>query len=121
MRIFDLDVDGWSPEPAYNTVARRFFPWDGFEPGTWGGAWVAVRPGETSTPHSHSEHEVFFVVRGEGQLVHGDEVHPVRYGTSMKMEPGVHHSLSNTGDEDLVFISVWWEDPQPAANASPAS
>jgi len=109
MRIFHAENETWAPEPAYNTTARRVFPWDGFDAGVWGGAWVSVRPGETSTPHAHAEHEIFFVISGQGLLQHGDEEHPVRYGSSAKMEPGVTHSLTNTGEQDLVFISVWWD------------
>lgn len=112
MRIFSLENETWTPEPAYNTIARRIFPWEGFEPGVWGGAWVAVRPGETSTPHRHDEHEVFFVIRGEGELRHGEEVHAVGYGSSANVEPGIEHALTNTGSEDLVFISVWWDEPR---------
>lgn len=118
MRIFQLQDESWAPEPAYNTVARRFFPWDGLDAGVWGGAWVKVLPGQTSTPHSHDEHEVFFVISGQGVLRHGDEEHPVGHGASAKMEPGVLHALTNTGDEDLVFISVWWDEPQPSAPGS---
>jgi quercetin dioxygenase-like cupin family protein len=116
VRIFNPHDEVWTPEPAYNTVARRFFPWDGLVPPGWGGAWVAVLPGETSTAHAHDEHEIFFVVSGEGKLVHGTETHQARAGTSAHMEPGVEHSLVNTGTEDLVFLSVWW-DQVPDAEA----
>lgn len=109
MRIFHLNQDSFTPEPAYNTIARRFFPWEGLNPSEWGGGWVGVLPGETTSAHNHDEREVFFIVKGTGVLRHGDEVHRVGYGTSICIEPGVDHSLTNDGDEDLVFISVWWD------------
>lgn len=109
MKIFHLDESSWTPEPAYNTVAKRFFPWAGMEAAEWGGAWVKVLPGETSTAHSHEENETFFVVAGSGLLRHGAEEHRVGFGSSMYMQPGVEHSLTNDGDEDLIFVSVWWD------------
>ncbi|HTZ43396.1 MAG TPA: cupin domain-containing protein [Jatrophihabitans sp.] len=119
MRIYHLDESSWSAEPAYNAVAKRFFPWDGIASRSWGGAWVKVLPGELLTPHNHDENEVFFVVQGSGLLTHGDEQHRVAFGSSMYMEPDTTHSLLNDGEEDLVFVSVWW-DGEVALPSEPA-
>ena len=111
MRIYHLSEQHLTAEPDYNTVAKRFFPWDGMTADDWGGAWVQVLPGETSTPHHHEENEVFFVVRGSGVLRHGEEEHRVGFGSSMYMEPGTEHCLTNDGDEPLLFVSIWWDKP----------
>jgi len=111
VRIFHLHEQDWQAEPAYNTVARRFFPWDGIEAAEWGGAWVQVLPGETSTPHHHDENEVFFVVAGGGLVRHGAEQYRIGYGSSMYMEPGVDHCVVNDGPTPLVFVSMWWDGP----------
>ncbi len=111
MKIYHLDESSWTAEPDYNTVAKRFFPWDGIAAKDWGGAWVKVLPGETSIQHSHEENEVFFIVRGSGVLRHGGEEHRVSFGSSMYMQPGVEHSLTNDGAEDIVFLSMWWDGP----------
>jgi mannose-6-phosphate isomerase-like protein (cupin superfamily) len=111
VRIYHLSDSDWTPEPDYNTIAKRFFPWDGMEAEDWGGAWVQVLPGETSTPHHHEENEVFFIVRGTGLLQHGDEQHRLAFGSSMYMTPGVEHCVTNDGQEPLVFLSIWWDKP----------
>jgi mannose-6-phosphate isomerase-like protein (cupin superfamily) len=120
MRIYQLSDQDWTAEPAYNTVARRFFPWDGIEAAEWGGAWVKILPGETSTPHHHEENEVFFVVSGSGILRHGDETHRIGSGSSMYMEPDVEHSVTNDGTQDLVFVSVWWDGPVKTVEGGPS-
>lgn len=111
MRIYNVSNESWTFEPGYNTVAKRFFPWDGMAAHSWGGAWVKVLPGETSTAHSHSENEIFFVVEGVGALSHGDERHRIAWGTTAYMDPNTEHSITNDGDEGLVFLSVWWDGP----------
>ena len=121
MRSFEATPDSFTPEPAYNTVARRIFPLDGLEPSAWGGAWVALEPGQTSTPHDHAEQELFLVISGHGVLRHGAEERRVTAGSTLYMEPGTRHSLTNDGDERLVFVSIWWDDPtrQAAGTSTP--
>jgi mannose-6-phosphate isomerase-like protein (cupin superfamily) len=103
------------PEPAYNTTAVRIFPWDGVPEPVWGGAWVAVEPGETVTPHSHDEKEIFFIVRGSGVMRIGTDERQVGFGDTIYITPDVKHDLTNTGTEQLLFLSIWWDgsDPPP--------
>ncbi|WP_216897069.1 cupin domain-containing protein [Nocardia alni] len=112
MLTFDLDDEPWAEEPAFNTLSRRLFPWAGLREINWGGSWVKVRPGETTTPHSHDEKEMFFIIAGSGYLTHGSERVDVRSGTTAVMTPGVEHSLTNIGADDLLFLAVWWTDDQ---------
>lgn len=107
------------PEPAYNTTAVRFFPWDGVPEPAWGGAWVAVDPGQTVTPHLHDEKEIFFVVEGTGVMRIGDEKREVGFGDTIYITPDVEHDLTNTGDGRLLFISVWWDGSDAAAKPEP--
>ena len=64
--------------------------------------------------------EVFFIVRGSGVVRHGEEEHRVGFGTSMYMQPGVEHCLTNDGDEDIVFLSMWWDGPVDIPADSPS-
>lgn len=109
-----MHVKSWrpqdlKPEPAYNTSAVRFFPWEGVPTPAWGGAWVAVEPGQTVTTHSHDEKEVFFVVEGTGLMRVGAQEREVGFGDTIFITPCVHHDLTNTGAGRLLFISVWWD------------
>lgn len=99
-------------EEAYNTYAGRFFPFEGVEEPEWGGAWVAIDPGETSTKHSHQEKEMFFVIAGKGLLRLGDDEQPIEYGDTVYVTPGVDHDIVNTGEDRLVFLDVWWDTPE---------
>jgi mannose-6-phosphate isomerase-like protein (cupin superfamily) len=121
MLVFDLDKEPWAEEQSFNTLSRRLFPWDNLRENHWGGSWVKVRPGETTTPHAHDEKEMYFVVEGTGYFTHGAERVEARPGTTAIMTPGVHHSLTNTGTGELLFLAVWWTDEQQVHDpASPS-
>jgi mannose-6-phosphate isomerase-like protein (cupin superfamily) len=115
MHSFSWNHDDLVHEPAYNTHARRIFPWPGVPEPSWGGAWVAVDPGETVTPHSHDEKEAFFVVAGEGRWRMGEQERKVGFGDTLYMTPFVEHSLTSTGAERLVFLSIWWDGAEAVA------
>lgn len=109
-----MNIKSWGPadlrpEPDFNTTAVRIWPWDEVPEASWGGAWVAVDPGETVTPHAHDEKEMFFVVRGNGLMRLGDEQREVGFGDTIYITPGVEHDLTNTGTEPLLFLGVWWD------------
>ena len=55
--------------------------------------------------HEHSEH-VYYVLQGRGLMRLGDAQHVVEPHTVVFIPPGVVHSLTNTGLEDLIFIVV---------------
>jgi len=120
-----MNMLSWGPadltyEEAYNTYAKRLFPMDGVPEPAWGGAWVAVEPGETTTRHSHDEKEMFFVVSGEGILRLGDEERRIGFGDTIFMTPDVEHDLTNVGPDRLLFLSIWWDGsdapaPEPAS------
>jgi mannose-6-phosphate isomerase-like protein (cupin superfamily) len=121
-------VKSWGPpdlvaEPAYNTAAVRIFPWAGVPEPAWGGAWVAVDPGETVTPHAHDEKEMFFIVEGTGVMRIGAEQREVGFGDTIFITPDVQHDLTNTGDSRLLFLGIWWDGrgsaADPTQNASP--
>jgi quercetin dioxygenase-like cupin family protein len=113
------DLEELTYEAQYNAYAGRFFPMDGVEEPEWSGAWVAVAPGETSKRHSHPEKEMFFFVRGKGVLRLGDEEHDVAPGDTVYITPGIEHGMTNEGPDRLVFLDVWWDEPdEPEEKAS---
>lgn len=109
MHVFTAHEDDMVFEEAYNVSGRRIFPWpEAVEEPFWGGAWVDVAPGATSTAHDHDENEMFFIVEGSGIMRIGDETRRVRAGETVFITPFQDHDLTNDGDTRLRFVTIWW-------------
>jgi uncharacterized cupin superfamily protein len=70
-----------------------------------------VPPGKAAFPlhHHHANEEHFFVLSGQGMLRLGERAWPVRphdYIVSVAGGPEAAHQLVNTGQEDLVYLSI---------------
>ena len=66
-----------------------------------------VTPGVTTQLHSLSVHEFYVLQSGTGLMRLGDETpFAVGEGDTVSVPKGVAQSISNTGDEDLVFLCV---------------
>lgn len=95
---------------AYNVDLLPLYPWDGVVDPPFGAAWAVLAPGESTKPHAHQECETFFVARGRGVMAIGDERAEIDAGDVTFHPPFDNHVLTNTGDEDLLFLTVYWED-----------
>lgn len=72
---------------------------------------TVIPPGKAAFPkHSHRvNEEMFFILEGHGELLMGDEAHPVRPGDVIACAPGgagSAHQLRNTGAGELKFLAV---------------
>jgi len=66
----------------------------------------AVEPGGFTPHHSHPyEHEIY-VLRGEGEVLEGDQPHPLRAGDVVYVAPNDVHQFRNTGDAPLEFLCL---------------
>lgn len=67
---------------------------------------IRVAPGEKVTPaHSHPNgEEVIYIIAGSGRVLVGDDVRPVRAGTTVLFPQGVVHMLHNTGTEEMKVV-----------------
>ncbi|MEV8115948.1 class I tRNA ligase family protein [Streptomyces xiamenensis] len=81
-------------------------------------AWVSVEPGARSEAHQHDETETWVIVSGSGELTVDAERHPVRAATVVQFEPFETHSVTNTGDTELLLLSLYWRDAGRAAGAA---
>lgn len=79
-----------------------------------GAGWGRVVPGGSSDPHQHDETETFVIVRGIGDLIVDTRRHPVHPGVVAQFEPFETHVIENTGTEDLLFVTLYWRDPERA-------
>jgi len=111
MPVHSWETADLRPEPSYNVLAQRLPRLDGAQEPYEGGAWVVVAPGTTMTEHVNpaGESELFYVVEGSGLLrIDGEKDRTVKFGDTVFIPPHHGHSLVNTTDERLVFLSLWW-------------
>jgi len=96
---------------AYGVDLQVLYPWEGVVTPPFGAAWAILGPGRSTKSHKHQEGETFFIVRGHGEMSVGGETTPVGPGSVIFQQPFDEHTLTNTSaDEDLMFLTVWWED-----------
>jgi len=69
--------------------------------------WTVVSPRGQQRGHSHAGSEQAYVfIHGTGRMQVGDEKEFVGPGELVYVPPGLVHSVTNTGEENLVFITV---------------
>lgn len=128
-----VNVQHLDPEKflqAYGVDLQVLYPWEGVVEPPFGAAWAILAPGRSTKSHQHQEGETFFVARGEGEMEVDGETVPVGAGSVVFQDPFHEHTLTNTSEtEDLMFLTVWWEDralwakkeeKEEAAAAAPA-
>ncbi len=65
-----------------------------------------VAPGGYTPRHSHPyEHEVF-VLDGHGEVVEGDQPHPLKAGDVVFVTPNEIHQFRNTGPTAMKFLCM---------------
>jgi methionyl-tRNA synthetase len=95
---------------AYGIKCQGLYPWDGLARTPFGAAWAVVEPGRSTKRHMHNDGETFIIAQGSGVMAVGGERADVKAGDVIYLPPFEEHTLSNTSAEDLVFLTVWWED-----------
>lgn len=67
----------------------------------------AILPvGATSTPHSLTTSEVYYIISGVGEMSIDDEVRRIEPGDAVYIPPKAKQFLRNCGDEPIVFICI---------------
>jgi quercetin dioxygenase-like cupin family protein len=65
-----------------------------------------VAPGGFTPCHHHPyEHEVY-VLAGEGTIQQNDQIHPLKAGDVVLVEPDEVHQFRNTGSTPLTFLCL---------------
>ena len=66
---------------------------------------VTIRPGGGSVPHYHRQaEEVYYILRGQGQMMLDGETRAVQPGDTVIIPPLTKHLIRNTGAEELVMV-----------------
>ncbi|MBD0742684.1 cupin domain-containing protein [Streptomyces sp. CBMA152] len=69
--------------------------------------WAWLPPGGVSGEHRHSRtEELYFVLRGRGEITLDGRAHPVRPGTAVLTALGRRHALRNTGRRPLSWLVI---------------
>ncbi len=89
--------------------------------GVVAGSYGRVAPGRETAAHHHDETEAFVVLAGRGEVVSGAQPQAVGPGTVVVFEPFENHVLRNLGDQELLFVDLYWRDSERTAQAAKAS
>lgn len=63
-----------------------------------------------TTPHAHYEPEIFYIIQGQGLMSLNGEDRLVQTGELIRIPPFTPHFLTNIGESELQFLSVYSED-----------
>lgn len=69
-------------------------------------AHATVPAGQTSTPHSLSTSEVYYIISGTGEMHIEDEIQLVEAGDAVYIPPSSRQFIYNCGSTPLIFICI---------------
>ncbi len=69
-------------------------------------AHAIVEVGDTSTPHSLTTSEVYYILQGKGEMYIDEEKQLVEVGNAVYIPPNARQYIHNCGDEPLIFICI---------------
>src|SRR5262245_15431226 len=101
-------LDGSAMQQADGGVRdlKLIYPETGFDAMTLCLGVVEIDPGRHSPLHRHRCEEVYYVLRGSGELESGGRRHPISPGCAVLNRHGVLHRVFNTGTEVLQLVVV---------------
>lgn len=111
MLLFVIKRDKENFTNEYNVTLRRLFPSQTPEVDAnipFGSSWVIVEKGKATDPHKHELHEVFFITEGRGTMYIQGEEKIVEIGDVIYIPPNQEHTITNSNEEDLVFLTTYW-------------
>jgi quercetin dioxygenase-like cupin family protein len=106
MEVRSLDTEKLQAE--YGVLTQRLLPWPVLR-APFEGAWAVLEPGAVTTPHAHSEHELFIATVGTATISSNGTVRPFNAGDTAYLPPGETHQIVNVGDGEFRMYSVWWD------------
>lgn len=114
MLIRKFDRATLESEP-HNVLFKDLYPWDEIEETPFGSSLAVVEPGGQTQIHSHHPCETFVICQGRGTMTCDGKTSPVSSGDVIYLPPRSVHKIQNDSDTDpLMFLSVFWDEPEPA-------
>ncbi|MHC0429766.1 cupin domain-containing protein [Streptomyces sp. O3] len=100
--------DDAAVQQEYGCAFRRILPWRSSGPSDTGMGVCTIAPGTASTPHSHEDHEHFYVVRGSGSVEVDGVRTDIAAGDALVVGSWqTHHFENASASEELELLSVW--------------
>jgi mannose-6-phosphate isomerase-like protein (cupin superfamily) len=101
-------LDGSAMQQSGGAVRdlKLIYPETGFDARTLCLGVVEIEPGHHSPLHRHCCEEVYYVLRGTGELESDGVRHPLAPGCAALNRPNVVHRVFNTGTETLELVVV---------------
>ena len=65
---------------------------------------ASLKPGKAIEAHVDPMEEIYFVLRGSGEMQVDGETQPVKPGDAVWIPTGASHALLNTGEEDCIIL-----------------
>jgi mannose-6-phosphate isomerase-like protein (cupin superfamily) len=72
----------------------------------------ALKPGSGIGYHEQTEDEIYYVLSGRGMMTIDGRSFEVTPGTAVLTRPGSSHGLKQVGDEDLVIMINYEQQPK---------
>ena len=91
----------------YNVLSQDLFKKVNYE-APFDGILGILEKGKRSEPHAHHETEIFILINGTGRIGNKTKSEKMVKGNVYFSPPFENHWLENEGEEDMLFISMWW-------------
>ena len=72
----------------------------------------ALKPGSAIGYHLQKEDEIYYVISGRGEMTIDGKAFEVKAGDAILTRPGASHGLKQLGDEDLVILINYEQQPR---------
>lgn len=106
MKIVRLDEIEGMTFPAGRTTrvltGQSSLPTENFTAG-----YVVIQPNGKIPLHTHSNEEIYIILRGSGRMRIGLEEKDVEALSAIYIEPNAEHFLQNTGGDEMSMIFVY--------------
>nr|WP_240155522.1 class I tRNA ligase family protein [Pantoea multigeneris] len=76
----------------------------------FGTAHCSVKSFQHSVSHCHHEKESFYIIKGSGYIICNNVKSEIKAGDLIIFEQFDKHAIYNDCDDELHFITLWWED-----------
>ncbi len=65
-----------------------------------------VPAGSAQPVHSHAPEQCYYIIKGKGLMILGDETQEVKAGDAVFIPSNINHGIKNTGDGVLEYLTV---------------
>jgi mannose-6-phosphate isomerase-like protein (cupin superfamily) len=107
------EIEGFSPEELGGSyISRLLIESEGVGSSRLMLVHATLKPGTSpgdGAAHPIPYDEAYYVLRGQGRMEFGDEDEPYDVGpdTAIFIPAGTMHKITNTGEDDLEFLTIW--------------